>query len=94
MPTKRVIQLLRSNNVYNGFEKAKEKLTSASFSAARKDGEVVLARYGNYDPNTDSDILANGTMTGTAIGVYFVPESGDRVRELRGHHKPCQRASV
>lgn len=67
MAAQRVLQLLRSSNTYLSFDAAK---TAIEGLTGRKDGEIVLARYGTGTPTGEAP---NQTATGpffSAIGVY------------------------
>ena len=77
MAQTKTIQLLRSSSVYASLEAAKTALQTNDFLEARKDGEMLLARY-NHNTTVKSLVAvyhkAPDLPEGTASGVTFIED--------------------
>ena len=81
MAQTKTIQLLRSSSVYASLEAAKTALQTNDFLEARKDGEILLARYNHTNGNvtTVKSLVAvyhkaPDLPAGTASGVTFIED--------------------
>lgn len=81
MAQTKTIQLLRSSSVYASLEAAKTALQTNDFLEARKDGEILLARYNHTNGNvtTVKSLVAvyhkaPDLPEGTASGVTFIED--------------------
>lgn len=81
MAQTKTIQLLRSSSIYASLEAAKTALQTNDFLEARKDGEILLARYNhtNGDVTTVKSLVAvyhkaPDLPTGIASGVTFIED--------------------
>ena len=81
MAQTKTIQLLRSSSVYQSLDAAKTALQTNDFLEARKDGEMLLARYNHTNGNvtTVKSLVAvyhkvPDLPEGTASGVTFIED--------------------